>query len=148
MPAIRERANVRFIFMRDKLRFLIPWRRLIVTFLLIFLGGMGSVLTQAQVAVLQNDIDYYERQLQGYLQENFVLDENLRDRYRVYEIERIAIERLGMAHPDPSQIIMINVPRQGTVELNTAEHVLPRENYFRQDLTTFLRGLVDRIFRG
>ncbi|MCL2225279.1 MAG: hypothetical protein FWB96_09980 [Defluviitaleaceae bacterium] len=125
-----------------------PWKKLTVTFLLIFLGGIGSAWFQARNADIQTDINAAERRLAVYHEENFVRESELRVRYTFDEIERIATERLGMSFPDASQVILINVPRIGGVTLNTADYALPGRNYFLEDVTNFFSGLFNQIFGG
>lgn len=125
-----------------------PWKKLAVTFALILLGGVGSAVFHARNANIQTEINRAERSLRHYLDTNFIREEELRERYTFHEIERIATERLGMAFPDASQVIIINVPRVGGVMLNTADYVLPRRNYFREDVVNFFTGIFNRIFGG
>jgi hypothetical protein len=125
-----------------------PWKKLTVTFALILLGGIGSALFQARNANIRTEIRQAERRLGAYQSENFVRAAELRERYTFEEIERIATERLGMSFPDASQVILIDVPRIGGVTLNTAEYALPRRNYFREDVTRFVSGIMNQIFGG
>jgi len=125
-----------------------PWFKLTVTFLLILLGGIGSAMFQARNANIRTEISSVERELRDLHADIFRREAELRERYTFEEIERAATERLGMAFPDASQIIHINVPRIGGVTLNTAEYALPRHNYFWEDVRNFMSGIVDQIFGG
>jgi hypothetical protein len=125
-----------------------PWKKMTVTFLLILLGGIGSAMFQARNANIRTDIVGAERELRTVREENFVREAELRSRYTFDEIERIAIDYLGMSFPDTSQVVFINVPRIGGVTLNTAEYALPGRNYFREDVTNFITGIFNQIFGG
>ena len=125
-----------------------PWKKLTVTFALIFFGGIGSAWFQAEHRNIQRDIDRAKITLRDLNKENDIREAERRERYTFDEIERIATERLGMSFPDASQVIYINVPRIGGVTLNTDEHVLPKHNYFFEDVSNFLSGLSNRVFGG
>ena len=68
--------------------------------------------------------------------------------YSLEEIERMALERLGMARPDPSQIIYINVPPISHVVFNPDADILPRSTSFWEEMGTYLQGLINRVFGG
>ena len=127
-----------------------PWRKLAISFAIILIGGIGSAATHAQVTNTQNAINARDRQLHAVRTENFQLSETLRERYTFYEIERMAHERLGMAMPDPSQIVIINVPRIGGVTLNPDDSAVQptTPNYFMQEIRIFVSGIFDRMFGG
>ncbi|MCL1862378.1 MAG: hypothetical protein FWF78_02300 [Defluviitaleaceae bacterium] len=125
-----------------------PWKKLAFTFFVILLGGVGSAAFQARNTNIRTDINTLERQLRTLNADNFALESQLQDRYTFAEIERIATERLGMSHPDASQIINIHVPRVGGVTLNTADYALPQHNYFWSDVREFLTGFFNQFFGG
>ncbi|MCL2578350.1 MAG: hypothetical protein FWE27_09970 [Defluviitaleaceae bacterium] len=125
-----------------------PWLKLTITFILILIGGLSSVMFEARNANIKTEIAGKERDLRNLQHDIFVREAELRERYTFDEIERIATERLGMSFPDASQVILINVPRIGGVTLNTDEHVLPRHNYFWEDASNFLSGIFNQIFGG
>lgn len=126
----------------------ISWGYMMVTFLLILVGGLGTALIQAHIANTNRDIRVAQRELRAYRDTTFALESQLEGMYTWGEIERIASERLGMAVADPAQIINIYVPRQSGVVLNTDFDAIPSENYFWQEITGFFRDIVDRIFGG
>jgi len=123
------------------------WLKISITFVVILLGGVGSAALQARNTNIQRTINQRGRVLIDYQSENFRLETQLQERYSHVEIERLATE-LGMAFPDRSQVVEINVPRVGGVTLNTADYALPRHNYFWQDVRNFLSGLINQIFGG
>lgn len=125
-----------------------PLKKLAITFFIILIGGIGSAAFQARNTTIQTEINRAEREFRAYQTENFRLESQLQERYTHYEIERMATERLGMSFPDPSQVVNIYVPRIGGVTLNTDEYVLPRHNYFWQDMRNFLLGILNQIFGG
>ncbi|MCL1883633.1 MAG: hypothetical protein FWF81_07785 [Defluviitaleaceae bacterium] len=144
-PYILETRDKRFTIYRDRIRNF-PWLRLSITFAIILIGGVGSAWFQARNTNLGREIILAERELQTYANANFGLNSELQELYTSYEIERIARERLGMSHPDASQVININVPRVGSVTLNVDEHALPQQNYFWNNVSNFLSGLLGQIF--
>jgi len=125
-----------------------PWVRLAITFLIVLVGGVGSAWLQAHNARIQRAITQSEIELREYQSLNIALESLLQEHYTFYEIERIAIDRLGMSFPDPAQIINIYVPRVGGVTLNTADYAMPQHNYFWNDVGNFLSGILNRIFGG
>jgi len=146
-PRVRVTRTQRFIIATEAFRNF-PWMRLTITFLIILLGGVGSSAFAARNADVNREIGRAERVLRNYQNANFALEQHFHERHTFYEIERIAVERLGMTHPDPAQVFHINVPRIGEVTLNTAEYALPRHNYFWQESREFLGGLINEIFGG
>jgi len=147
MPAIRERKGTRFIIYGKQLAAYISWQ-LIVTLALILFGGLGTLAIQAHVTNTSLRIDAARAYLVGLQGETFTYRSLLRDQYTIDEIERIAMERLGMTHPDPAQIIDIYVPLQPTVRLNMDDRAMPAENFLWEEIRTFLTGVLDRIFGG
>jgi cell division protein FtsL len=146
-PRVFESQRVRFVVYKEHIKNF-PWKKLTVTFLLILLGGIGSVLFHARNSNIQLEIRRAENDLRNILAANFTLDSQLQERYTHIEIERIASERLGMSAPDASQIINIYVPRVGGVTLNTDEYILPKHNYFWNDVSGFFSELFNNIFGG
>jgi len=146
-PIVLVTKNTIFTVYRESIKNF-PWVRLGITFIIILIGGIGSAAFQARNANIQRDINRATRQLRDYQDSNFALEQQLQERYTFYEIERIATERLGMSHPDASQIVNIYVPRVGGVTLNTADYALPQHNYFWNDVSNFFSGLFNSIFGG
>lgn len=144
-PMKLESKDTVFIVYRERLKNF-PWKKLTITFVVIMLGGIGSAVFQARNANIQNDIARAERTLREYQNANFEMTSRLQERYTFYEIERLAAERLGMAFPDPSQIVNIEVPRVGGVTLNTVDYALPQQNYFWRDIRSFFSGIINSIF--
>jgi cell division protein FtsL len=145
-PLILESKDTRYTIFKESVKNF-PWVRLTITLIVILIGGVGSAAFQARNANLRRDINRAERQFRNYQTENFRLEQMLQDRFTFHEIETAA-ERLGMTHPDSSQIIYIDVPRMGGVTLNTAEYALPQHNYFWDDVSNFFSGLINQIFGG
>ena len=139
LPEIRKRGNVLFIINKDTRRFKLSWR-MTFTLLLVFFVALGSTFTGEQLLILQNQINSYNRALRTQRDANWNLENQIRTMYTRTELERLASERLGMAYPDPSQRFFIDVPRQSHVELNTADYLLPTQNYFFRNLWNFIRG--------
>ena len=111
-------------------------------------GALYIANLTAGNAKLRASITSAERALREVQARNLILEEDLRERFTYDEIERFAIERLGMSFPDPMQIIHIYVPRVGSVILNTDESALPRQRIFRDEVFNFLTELANRIFGG
>ena len=122
--------------------------RMIFSVLLVLVAAIGVVLSSAQTSNTRAQIAAARRELAEKQYEIITLRAQLEDRYTLLEIEQIASARLGMTQPDPSQIINIYVPRQSYVVLNTDEHLIPVQNYFWQEITSFVTGLVNHIFRA
>ena len=147
IPRIRIRGDARFIIYVNQLRDIFSWQ-LIVSLFLVLIGGLGTLAIHVQVAGVENEIFQARSSLQQAQIDIFTLESLLDERYTDFEIEWIAIERLGMNFPDPSQIIEIEVPRQGGITLNTIMHEPPPENYLAVELRHFLAGILNRIFGG
>jgi len=147
MPSIFRRGNIYFLVENEASQYRIP-RAVTITVVIVFICAMFIVLTHAQITSVERQIAQYTNELRELSSENLTLDSRLGGRYSLEEIEYIATTRLGMIHPDPSQIIEIYVPPHSNVTLNRAEHLLPRENYFWLDIRTFASELMNRIFGG
>ena len=146
-PRIRIRGDARFIIYVNQLRDIFSWQ-LVVSLLLVLVGGLGTLAIHVHVANVENQIFHARSALQQAQIDIFTLESLLDERYTDFEIEWIATERLGMNFPDPSQIIEIYVPRQGGITLNTIMHEPPPENYLAVELRHFLAGILNRIFGG
>ena len=147
MPRIRIRDDARFIIYVNQLRDIFSWQ-LVVSLLIVLVGGLGTLAIHAHVTSVENQIFHARSALQQAQIDVFTLESLLDERYTDFEIEWIATDRLGMNFPDPSQIIEIEVPRQGGITLNTIMHEPPPENYLAIELRHFLAGILNRIFGG
>ena len=147
VPTIRIRDDARFIIYMSQFRDFFSWQ-LVVSLLIILMGGIGSLTIHAHVTSLESQINIARNDLSQAHQDVFTLEARLDDRYDMLEVQWIAIDRLGMSFPDPSQIIEINVPRQGGATLNTIMREEPVENYLWNDITSFFRGIIETVFGG
>ena len=147
MPTIRIRDDARFIIYMNQFKDFFSWQ-MVVSLIIILLGGLGSLTIHAHVTSLESQINLARNDLSQAQQDVFSLEFQLDERYSDSEIQWIAIDRLGMTFPDPSQIIEINVPRQGGATLNIVMREEPVENYLWNDITTFFRGIIDTVFGG
>jgi len=147
MPSVFRRGNIYFLVESEASQYRIP-RNIIITIAIIFICALASVLTHAQITGVNTQITQANRDIRALSNERLVHETRLMGRYSIEEIEFYAFMRLGMSHPDPSQIIEINVPAQDSVVLNREEALLPRQNYFWLDIRRFISGLFDRIFGG
>ena len=147
IPDVLVRGNVIYIKGKPAPPIFNPWL-MAITLFLILIGGLSGAMAAAQITQTERLIAQARSQRAYYQNLNVTLREHLSERYTNYEIERIATERLGMARPDPSQVIEIYVPRFSYVVLNTDDDIMPRENYFWREIVTFLSGIADRIFGG
>ena len=144
---VRRRGNVYYLFHKTNRR--IPWR-IVIAFLVVFLGAMGSAYSRAQIHYITVQMEQTRQQLASQQVRNHNLESQLTRNYSRDEIERIASERLGMAPPDPSQIIYFYVPHVSGVMMPTytPEETVATENYFWQEIVGFFRGISDRLFGG
>ena len=147
MPTIRIRDDARFIIYMSQFKDFFSWQ-LVVSLIIILMGGIGSLTIHAHVTSLESQINIARNALQQAQVDVFTLEFQLDERYSDTEILWIATDRLGMTFPDPSQIIEINVPRQGGATLNTIMREEPVENYLWYDITSFFRGIIDTVFGG
>jgi cell division protein FtsL len=147
MPSIFRRGHIYFLVENEATQYRIP-RAIVITVIIVFICAMASVLTHAQITGIERQISRATVTLRDLRYHNIALDSQAGTRYTLEQIEYLASTRLGMIHPDPSQIIEIYVPPQNHVRLNRAEHLLPRENYFWLDIRAFANGLFSRIFGG
>jgi len=147
MPSILRRGHIYFLVENAASQYRIP-RSVTITVMIIFVCAMTIILTHAQITGVERQIAQYNQELRSLETIKLSRESQLSNRYSLDQIEYIATTRLGMIHPDPSQIIEIYVPPQSNVSLNRAEHLLPRENYFWQDIRTFANGLLNRVFGG
>jgi len=146
MPGVFKRGNVFFVVERGQQYR--PSKNLLISLAVIFCCALMVVLAHAQITGVETQILQANRQLRSISDENFALETQMRRHYTTDQIEYIAFMRLGMTHPDPAQIIEINVPRQNHVMFNTAEEILPQENYFWPGLRMFFSGILDRLIGG
>ena len=147
MPTIRIRDDARFIIYMNQFKDFFSWQ-MIVSLIIILMGGIGSLTIHAHVTSLESQINIARSNLTQAQVDVFTLESRLDQRYSDTEIQWIAIERLGMSFPDPTQIIEINVPRQGGATLNTIMREEPVENYLWNDITAFFRGIIETVFGG
>ena len=147
MPTIRIRDDARFIIYMNQFKDFFSWQ-MVVSLIIILMGGIGSLTIHAHVTSLESQINIARNDLSHAQQDVFSLEFQLDERYSDAEIQWIAIERLGMTFPDPSQVIEINVPRQGGATLNIVMREEPIENYLWMDITSFFRGIIDTVFGG
>ena len=147
MPLIRVRKDARFIVYVNQFKDIFSWQ-IIVSLLIVLIGGLGSLAIHAHVTYVENQINMSRRRLQQAQIDVFTLQSRLEERYTDAEIEWIAIDRLGMNFPEPAQIIEINVPRQGGATLNTVKRDVPVENYIANEIRYFITGVLNRIFGG
>jgi len=147
VPRKLQRRNENLIIYYDQLRNLISFE-VVLTFILIAFAAIFATAIHANNTNIQTQINRAQQELRAQQVNVATLTDQLSERYTSYELERIASERLGMAFPDPSQIINITVHRQGTTMLNVTDDLLPQENHFWQDIRAFIRTTIDRIFGG
>ena len=147
VPVQLLRRNENLIIYYDQLRNMLSFE-LLATLMVIAFAALFATAVHATNTNVQMEINRAQRDLRIYQEANAALNSMLSDRYTAVEIERMATERLGMMFPDPSQVINIEVHRQGGVMMNVTDYLVPQENYFWQDILAFLRGLLDRIFGG
>ena len=88
------------------------------TIILILAVGVGAALFYAVIYDTQVKTTQVRRDLAAQRETNAALKTDVTQRYTLDEVERIAVERLGMNKPDSSQVIRIYVPKQSYVELN------------------------------
>jgi len=154
-PKKKKRRSGLRIFLRGPVTFIRFARRpssfhivmMTISLLLAFGGVLSTILVSAHIAQTELQITSARSDRVAYQARNISKRQQIDERYTTYEIERLASERLGMSRPDPAQIIEIYVPRHSYVVLNTAEYALPRQNYFWQDLQSFVSGIFGRLFR-
>ena len=147
MPHVTRKGNVFYVLDNARGQYKIP-RPLIISIVVIFICAVVSVATQVYISSVERQISSANTRLARIEDSNSALLAQIGVHYTDDKIEEIAITRLGMIFPDQSQIIEIYVPRLSHVEFNTAQHFLPRENYFWRDIGTFLNGMLDRVFGG
>ena len=147
MPTIRIRDDARFIIYVNQFKDFFSWQ-MVVSLVIILLGGLGMLTIHAHVTSLESQINIARNNLTQAQVDVFTLESRLDQRYSDTEIQWIAIERLGMSFPDPTQIIEINVPRLGGATLNTIMREEPVENYLWIDITSFFRGIIETVFGG
>ncbi|MCL2499659.1 MAG: cell division protein FtsL [Defluviitaleaceae bacterium] len=121
---------------------------LVFTVIIMFVGALGSAAAAALMANTRQELAFERQRLNAQLDANRILAGQIIHPFTLEEIEREAQERLGMARPDPSQIIYINVPPVSHVVFNPEADILPRDSTFWEEMRAFLQGLINRIFGG
>ena len=147
MPSIMRRGNIYFLVENEASQYRMP-KAIIATVALIFVCAMTIVLAHAQITGMERQVAQLERDRRAVGEHQLSLDSMLIAQYSLEQIEYLATTRLGMIHPDPSQIIEIYVPPQNRVQLNRSDEFIPQENYFWNDIRTFASGLLNRVFGG
>ena len=137
---IRKRGKVYYMFHKQQRR--IPWR-LVISLLLVFLCGVGSAVSFAQIHSVQRQITQLRQRYSAQIETNITLEAIASERYTHEMIAQRARE-LGLAEPDPSQIIYFYAPHHNHVVI-TYDQVRPQENYFWQGIREFFGGIVDRV---
>ena len=147
MPSVYRRENIFFLVENERGHYRLP-RNAVISILMAFVCVIGVLLTNAQINGVERQIVVARRQLNAMNEDNRNTEGRIHNHFTIEEVEYLAIMHLGMAPPDASQIIEINVPAQSHVEFNRAPEILPRENYFWADIRQFAGGLMDRVFGG
>jgi len=147
MPRVTKKGNIFYVLDSTRGQYRIP-RTLIISIVVVFICAIVTVATQVYISSLERQIANANTRLARIESSNSALLSQIGVHYTDERIEEIAITRLGMIFPDQSQIIEIYVPHISHVEFNTAQHFLPRENYFWRDIRTFVSGMFDRVFGG
>ena len=138
---IRKQGKVYYMFHKQQRR--IPWR-LVIALLLVFLGGVGSAASFARINSLQRQITQARQRYTAQVETNITLEAIAAERY-THEMIASRARELGLAEPDPSQIIYFHAPHHSHVVI-TYDRALPQENYFWQGIRAFFDGIVNRIF--
>ena len=131
---------------RQRLAFISPL--MVFTILLIFVGALSSAVAAAHMTNTRREVSEAQRDLNIAQDANDMLVSQMPQPYTLMDIERIASERLGMARPDPSQIIYINVPSISHVVLNPGDYTRPEDPTFWEEMGAFITGIFNRIFGG
>jgi cell division protein FtsL len=121
---------------------------MVFTVVLIFLGALSSAVTSAHMANTRREVNQARQVRNTQLDNNRTLAGQMPQPFTLDEIEHEAQERLGMARPDPSQIIYINVPRVSHVVFNPYADILPQDTSFWEEMRTFLQAIINRVFGG
>jgi cell division protein FtsL len=121
---------------------------LVFTIILIFLGALGSAAAAAHMANTRREINRVQQALNTQLDANATLASQMPQPYTTSEIERIASERLGMARPDPSQIIYIHVPPISHVVLSPDAYIPAPAPSIWVELRVFFTAVFNRVFGG
>jgi len=117
---------------------------LIVALFLVFLGGVGSAVSYANINDVQREIRISQQALRVQQEAVLSMDAVTIERYTHEEIARRA-RQLGFSEPDPSQIIYFYAPPQSHVIITDSPSAT-QENYFWQGIITFFNSIRDRIF--
>jgi len=147
IPKTIRRKNENIIIYTNQLRNMVSFE-VLMTLVVIIFASIFATAVHANITNVQTSITRAQRELRDYQNQVTTLNHLLQERYTSEEIERIAINDLGMNFPDASQIINIEVHRQGTVMLNLSDHLLVQETSIWQDVRIFFRAMLDRIYGG
>jgi len=139
---VRKSGNVYYLFHRERRN--IPWR-LVFALLLVFVGGVGSAVSYANIHTLQREIRISQAALRAQEAYNLYLDADTVERYTHEEIARRA-RALGLGEPDPAQIIYFYQAPLSSHLFITYSPASPQENYFVQGIVAFFRSIRERIF--
>ncbi|MCL2202707.1 MAG: cell division protein FtsL [Defluviitaleaceae bacterium] len=121
---------------------------MVFTIILIFIGALSSAVASAYIADMRREVTLARHARDTQLDANRTLASQMPQPFTLDEIEAIALERLGMARPDPSQIIYIHVPPVSHVVFNPYAYILPPSTTFWEEMGAFLRGIIDSVFGG
>ncbi len=114
--------------------------RLVFTLLLFFAGALSLALTYALITEARHKINETRALVQEQKDANTSLRAQLTEKYTLDEIERIAVDRLGMIKPDQSQIITVYVPKQNYSELRSEPE--PEDKSVWQTVVSFFQNLI------
>ncbi|MCL2399274.1 MAG: septum formation initiator family protein [Defluviitaleaceae bacterium] len=106
----RASKYVYFDSMNNRISFPITF-----TVFLIFALGVGTAFSSAYLQDMRNQIERQRTALHQKQDENAAMRASVARNLQLYDVERIARERLHMALPDESQIVFIDVSRQSYV---------------------------------
>jgi len=138
-------SNAQYIY-EDKKNWLRLPMQVIATSMVVFACAMIIVLFNGQITGTERELTVANSDLRALQETNRNLESQIGGNYTLEEIEFYAFTQLGMTLPDPAQVIEINIPRQSHAMLSTQEFLPPAENFLWQDVSTFVRGLFNRLF--
>jgi cell division protein FtsB len=128
---------------RNKISF-----RMLFTLFLVFFVAISSALYYAVILDIQTRTANARRQANEQRETNAALRAEITQRYSLDEVERIAVDRLGMAKPDISQVVRINVPKQSYVVLNDEDMPAENEDNLLDGLSTFIGNFIRDLQGG
>lgn len=108
--------------------------------LFVFVCCIGTMMAFASVEGKKKELDTLQSELALMKSANLELEADITEKLDLGKVAEEATTRLGMAEPQPYQVIHINVPKQSYTVQYDVEPVAPEEKFSLDNIVKFIFG--------